>query len=226
MTVTIHQPQYLPWLGYLHKIRQADAFVSLDTVQFKKNEFQNRNRIKTAQGTQWLTVPVRHKHPQTIAEVEINNSANWRHKQLQALTTNYRKASGWEQIAPPLEELLDREWSSLSFLNLETIRILMKHLGIQTAIYNSADIAASDHPTQRLVDICSHLGADVYLSGAGGRSYLELTRFEEAEIRVEFQEFEHPVYPQLFGPFEPNLSAVDLLFNCGSRAAGILGGVR
>ena len=98
MIVAVHQPQYLPWIGYFHKIDQADVFVLLDTVQFKKNEWQNRNRIKTAQGPQWLTVPVGYKYPQLINEVAINNTVRWQHKQRQAILTNYRKAACYEYL--------------------------------------------------------------------------------------------------------------------------------
>lgn len=223
MIVTIHQPQFLPWLGYFDKIRRADVFVSLDTVQFKKNEFQNRNRIKTAQGWQWLTVPVRHRHPQALRDVEINSTNAWQHKLVHAIRTNYTKSPYYDEHGAALEALLERDWHLLAPLNLATVRFLLERFGIRTPVREAAEIGASDHPTQRLVDICSHLGAEVYLSGAGGQSYLELERFEEAGIRVEFQDFTHPEYPQLYGAFEPYMSAIDLLLNAGrERSAEVL----
>ena len=106
MIVAVHQPQYLPWLGYFDKIDRADVFVMLDTVQYKKNEWQNRNRIKTAAGPQWLTVPVTYRFPQRIDEVGVNNRERWQHRQRQALVSNYRKAPFWDGLAPFLEEVL------------------------------------------------------------------------------------------------------------------------
>ena len=110
LIVTIHQPQYLPWIGYFDKINQVDAFCFLDNVQFKKNEWQNRNRIKTAQGWQWLTVPVKHRFPQTIEEVEINDTVNWRRKHLQALATNYKKTPYFDEYIEFFEDVYSNEW--------------------------------------------------------------------------------------------------------------------
>ena len=215
MIVAIHQPQYLPWLGYFDKIDRSDVFVTLSTVQFKKNEYQNRNRIKTAQGWQWLTVPVHYRFPQRIDEVTINNDSAWRHKHRQALITNYARAPYFDSLFPAIERLLASDWQGISDLNLETVRVLMDLLGLSTPLNATASMGLSDDPTGRLVDICGQEGADVYLSGAGGREYLDLKQFESAGIEVIFQDYAHPEYPQQFGDFEPYMSTLDLLFNCG-----------
>ncbi len=215
MTVAIHQPQYLPWPGYFDKIDRADLFVILDTVQYKKNEFQNRNRLKTAQGWQWLTVPVRYRFPQRIHEVPINSDVNWRHKHRQALTANYARAPHFKTHLPFFDNLYEQTWDRLVDLNIRTILGLMETFGVTTPTRRAADWELSDDPTGRLVDICRHAGADTYLSGAGGQDYLDLAQFEAAGIRVVFQDYRHPEYPQQFGAFEPYMSAVDILFNCG-----------
>lgn len=222
MIVAVHQPQYLPWLGYFEKIARADRFVVLDIVQYKKNEFQNRNKIKTGQGWQWLTVPAQYKFPMTIAEVPIGNNVNWRNKHMQALISNYSKAPFFDTYRASFEALFQQEWDKLTDINQATLKLIAKELDIETPIDTPTHWDLSEDPTGRLVDICKHLGATTYLAGAGGHDYMDLTQFEKAGIHVTFQTFTHPVYPQLFGDFEPYMSAIDLLFNCGSKSKAIL----
>ena len=222
MIVAVHQPQYLPWLGYFEKIARADRFVMLDIVQFKKNEFQNRNKIKTAQGWQWLTVPVRFKFPMTIAEVPINNDTNWRNKHLQALISNYTKTPFFKDYRVQFKSLLEQEWHMLTDINRATIDLIVQALGITTPLDDPSKWSLSNDPTGRLVDICKHLNADTYLAGAGGHDYMDLAQFDQAGIRVEFQSFTHPTYTQNFGTFEPYMSAIDLLFNHGPESLNIL----
>jgi hypothetical protein len=219
----IHQPQYLPWLGFFHKMLAADVFCYLDSVQYKKNEWQNRNRIRTAAGWQWLTVPVAYRFGQRIDAVEIDQRTDWRRRHLAALATNYRRAPFFAEVFPILEEALSRPWERIAALNLHLIEGLRGLLGLagKPAVRASA-LAASDDPTGRLIDICRALGADAYLAGAGAAGYMDFERFRRAGIRVAVQAFRHPVYPQRFAGFEPNLSVVDLLFNCGPRRAAIL----
>lgn len=222
MTVrlAIHQPQYLPWLGYLAKLDRADVFVLLDTVQFKKNEWQNRNRIRTAQGWQYLTVPVLHEFPQRVDRVRINNQTDWRRKHVQALETHYGKAPYYDRYAPVFGELLAREWETLSLLNEAVLSALTEAFGITTPIVKASQYEAREEPTGRLVDLCKALGADRYLAGAGGRDYMNHEEFEAAGIAVEFQDFVSPEYAQAYRPFIAGLSAVDLLFNCGGEGFG------
>jgi hypothetical protein len=224
MRVAVHQPQYLPWIGYFDKMDQADCFVVLDHVQFKKNEWQNRNRIKAASGWQWLTVPVLHRFPQRIAEVKINNAVPWSRKHLQTLSVNYRGAPFFEVHRPFFEEVYTREWTRLIDLNLATLGYLVTALGIHTKLILASSLGLPGHAgaTEHLVAICQALGADAYLSGVGGTGYLAPARFEEAGIRLCFQAFGCPSYPQRFRAFVPNLSVVDLLFNCGERSLQVL----
>ncbi len=224
MKVAIHQPQYLPWLGYFDKIDQADCFVLLDDVQFKKNEWQNRNRIKTAAGWQWLTVPVLHRFPQRICEVRINQTDPWSRKHLQALFSNYGSAPFFDLHRPFFEEIYGREWTLLVDLNVAAITYLAEALGIQTKLVlaSSLPVPSELEATERLIAICQAVGADTYLSGVGGREYLDLTLFKEAGIGVLFQAFQTRAYPQRFGAFVPDLSIVDLLFNSNDHSLQII----
>jgi hypothetical protein len=225
MIVAVHQPQYLPWLGYFDKIDRADLFVLLDNVQFKKNEWQNRNRIKTAGGPQWLTVPVTYKFPQRINEVGINNRERWQHQQRQAILSNYRKASCWDYVAPLLEEIFTPAWEFLAPLNIFVVKRLAEILGIATPLYVASELPAfPENPDERLIAIAKHFGADTYLAGSGGRDYMDLDRYESNGIKVLFQEYRHPVYEQKFGAFEPFMSVLDLLFNHGPESLTILRG--
>lgn len=215
--VAIHQPQYLPWLGYLDKLDRSDVFVLLDTVQFKKNEWQNRNRIRTAQGWQYLTVPVLHEFPRRLDQVRINNQADWRRKHLQALETHYGKAPFYGRYAPVFRDLLARDWERLSLLNETVLSVLAEAFGMTTKIVKASQFETREEQTGRLVDLCKALGADCYLAGAGGRGYMNLEEFHTAGIAVEFQDFVGPEYAQAYRPFIAGLSAVDLLFNCGGE---------
>ena len=225
MIVAVHQPQYLPWLGYFDKIDKADVFVLLDTVQFKKNEWQNRNKIKTAQGWQWLTVPVLYRYPQLIHEVTINDNVNWQHKHRQAMVSNYKRAPYYEMLEDFLEGIFSHSWQSISQLNGEVVRRLATILGIDTPIYVASDLGEfPQDPDERLIAITKHFGAGTYLAGMGGRGYMNLDIYDKNGIRVMFQDFKHPVYTQLFGDFEPFMSVIDLIFNHGDNSLTILRG--
>ncbi len=227
MIVAVHQPQYLPWLGYFDKIDRADVFVLLDTVQYKKNEWQNRNRIKAAEGWQWITVPVNYRFPQRIDEVAVNNRERWQHRQRQAIVSNYRKAPFWDDVAPFVEEILAPGWEMLAPLNIFGVKRLAAILGIETPLYVASELGEfPDDPDGRLIAITKHFGADTYLAGSGGRGYMDLARYGRSGVTVLFQEFAHPVYEQRFGAFEPCLSVLDLLFNQGGESLDILRGKR
>ena len=216
MICAIHQPQYLPYLGFFDKMKRSDIFVFLDDCQFKKNEWQNRNRIRTKDGWQWITVPVRYRFGEEIREIEINNNTNWRHKHLQSLLTNYGKTPCFKEYIDFFKETYKRGWEFLVDINLHFIGYLMGALGIKTKTVLSSQLDIKTTGTRRLIDITKKVGADTYLSGPGGREYLEIGEFKEAGIKLIFQEFKHPEYKQQFEGFIPNLSVVDFLFNCGS----------
>ena len=223
MIVAVHQPQYLPWIGYFDKMRRADVFCYLNDVQYKKNEWQNRNRIKTALDWQWLTVPVRYRFPEKINEVRINNTTPWSKKHLQALKTNYNRAPYFKAYISIFEDIFSREWEFVSELNIYLIERLKDALQMQekTTVISS-ELTLREEPTDRLIDICKALGANTYLAGQGAVGYMDVARFEENGLKVITQDVKHPVYPQLFKDFKSHLSIVDLLFNCGPESANVI----
>jgi len=221
MRVAVHQPQYLPWSGLFDKIDHADGFVVLDNVQFEKNEWQNRNRIKTPQGWKWLTVPVHYAFPQRVCEVRVDET-DWQRTHWRTLTQSYRKAPHFDRYAPLLEPLYTTRWVWLLDLALASMERLASALGVRWAPRLASEMALTDEPNQRLIDICRQVGADRYLAGSGSRHYLDLAAFNAAGILVEVQQFVHPAYPQLYGAFEPGLSVIDLLFNCGPESLALL----
>jgi hypothetical protein len=222
MRVTIHQPQFLPWLGYLDKIDQADLFIVLDTVQFKKNEWQNRNRIRASNGWQWLTVPVLQQFGQRIDRVLINPTAAWKAQHLRALDMHYARAPYRHQYLSQLRELYAMPWTKLSDLNQATVQWLLQAYGVTTPVHRASQYTAREEPTDRLIDLCQAVGATQYLAGAGAEQYMERARFRASGIELELQTFQHPIYRQMYEPFEPNLSALDLLLLQGPDAIATL----
>ena len=226
MIVTIHQPEHLPWLGFFDKMRQCDVLVLLDTVQFARRDFQNRNRIKGSDGAVWLTVPVasRGKYDQAIEDVEIVNDYDWRRKCWNAMQHSYGKALHFAEHRPFFEALYEREWTRLVDLNVAIIRHLAEQLGIGTSLVTSSELGIRERGgTNVALAACRAVGAKTYLSGAFGKDYLDGDQFAEASIALRYQDFDHPTYPQLFGAFLPCLSAIDLLFNCGPESLAIIG---
>jgi hypothetical protein len=224
VTAAIHQPQYLPYLGFFHKLQNCDVFVLLDDAQFSKGGFQNRNRIKSPDGWQWLTVPVLHRAKQAIREVEINGSVPWRRKHWSALVSNYSRAPHFERYVEELQRIFAVEWKHLASLNEAFMEWAMNSLGIGTDVRRSSEIPHSGTSSDRLIELCRAIDADRYLSGPGGRDYMDLDAFERAGIEIVWQEFMLPSYPQQFpeGGFIENLSSVDALFNCGPDTRQLL----
>ncbi|NQT81149.1 MAG: WbqC family protein [Candidatus Aminicenantes bacterium] len=223
MIVAIHQPQYLPWLGYFDKIDRSDVFIFLDNVQFKKNEWQNRNKIKTSEDWQWLSVPVIHRFTQKIYEVEINNTVQWGRKHLNALVTNYSKAPFFKEYIGFFEQAYAQDWNNLVDINIHIIKYLTMVLGIlDKKLVLASELDTREEPTERLIDICRQERGDVYFSGKDGAKYMNTEKFKEEGIRIIFQDYKHPQYTQLYGSFEPYLSIIDLLFNCGPKSLSVL----
>jgi hypothetical protein len=218
--VAILQSNYIPWKGYFDIIAAVDEFIIYDDVQFTKNDWRNRNQIKTPQGTQWLTVPVGQDISRTIRDVEIKNN-RWQVKHWASISHAYKRAPHFEEIASALQPLyLEREYSSLSELNRVLIEFVCRQLGIRTRISNSWDYEFVTGQTGRLVSLCNQVGASNYISGPSARSYLDETLFAKAGIKLEWFKYQgYPEYPQLWGDFEHAVSVIDLLFNTGSNAA-------
>jgi hypothetical protein len=222
-TLAIHQPHYLPWLGYLAKWAAADVFVFLDTVQYEKNGWQNRNRIKTAAGPRWLTVPVHARLGTPIGEVTVDGAQPWGDRHLGAIEEAYAAAPALVRHRDALREIYTTPWERLVPLAVATAQWLAGAIGITTPARLASTIGvASTDPTARLIALCHAVGADTYLAGRDGARYMDGARFAAAGIRVLYQDYAHPTYAQLHGEFAPNCSALDLLLTHGDDALAIL----
>ncbi len=221
MIATIHQPEYLPWIGFFSKMLNSDIFVLLDNVQFEKNNFQNRNRVRTKDGWIWLTVPVitKGKSFQRIDEVEIDNLRNltWQKKHFTALELNYSKAQFFREHKEFFKELYTKPWNKLTELNETIIKYIKEQLELKTRVVKVSELKAEGKSTELLIDILKKLNATTYLSGSHGKGYMDLPRFNEEGISVIFNEFEHPSYKQIYEPFIPAMSIVDMLFTQGKE---------
>ena len=224
MIAAIHQLQYWPGLRFFAKMRAADLFIYLDDVQFEKREFQNRNRIRTPRGWQYLTAPVvsKGRFSQKINEVELDNPADWLKDHLQAVKQNYARAPFFKQYLPAIEELYSRDYRLLADLAIATMDLLKDAFGIKTPVKFSSEFKIDEVSSARLAKLCAAAGADGYLSGAGAKAYLDPGVFSFAGIKLSWQEFSPRPYPQAFPGFEPDMSALDLLLNCGPRSAEFL----
>lgn len=225
MILAAHQLHYLPWLRYFHKIALCDTFVVLDNIQFNKNGWQNRNKIKTPKGWSYLSVPVLQKNEQLLSEVRIDNHQPWPRKHWGNLSGSYCKAPYFREHSEFLKKIYETPWEKLNDINYEMFSYFIKALGIKTKIIRSSDMNLRGDATDRLIGICKDLGATAYLTGAyAAEVYLESPLFEKEGIGLEFQHFECPEYPQLYpeAGFIPELAIVDLLLNCGPKSLEIL----
>ena len=217
-TVVVLQPGYLPWLGFFDQLSRADVFVYYDDVQYDKHGWRNRNRIKTQDGAQWLTVPVRHEGLPRIADVEIDQRTAWARKHVASIRQAYARAPFLKRYLPAFEEVLQRKWERLVDLDLACASLMADWLGLKRQVERSSTLGIGGVRSERLVNICRHFGASRYVSGDSAAAYLDVPAFAAHDIAVEWQAYSHPTYPQLHGDFVPNLSALDLLFNCGPDA--------
>lgn len=225
MKITIHQPEHMPWLGLIDKISKADIFVILDTVQFEKNYFQNRNKIKTEKGSEWITVPIKKfKHNTPIKDIKISYNEKWENKYLNKIKQHYQKSNYFNEYFPVIRSIIKKKHPYLSELNTELIKQMMQWFEIETKIILSSELKLSPSKTGGLVnyDISKKMNAQIYLSGPTGKEYLDLTPFNKGKIKVEFHEFNHPEYNQQHKPFISNMSSIDLLFNYGPKAKEVL----
>jgi hypothetical protein len=218
------QPGYLPWLGFLDQVIRSDTFIYYDDVQFDKHGWRNRNRIKSPNGPLWLTVPVlnKGKFKQTNLEVEIDNRQPWARKHIATIRQLYARAPCLGTYLPRLEELLCAGWSNLVELDVAVIELICEWLHVKRKMLRSSQLAVPGAKSERLMKICQHLGAKHYLSGDSARDYLDIGLFSANGISVEWQEYKHPIYPQLHGAFIPYLSVLDLLLNVGEKGCEYL----
>lgn len=227
MNVVILQPSYIPWRGYFDQIRQADLFIFYDDVQYDKHGWRNRNQIKTAQGKQWLTIPVHSKgatEGMLIKDIRIDWSKPWSRNHLKALTFAYQKAPHFKAFLPLLQTFYDRRDECLADFTIETSILLSRELGIASTQFlrSSAIPGMTGVKTDRLIQLLKHVGATHYISGPAAREYLEPEKFDAAGISFEYMNYNYPEYPQLYPPFDPYVTILDLLFMTGRDAIDYL----
>ncbi len=219
MIITIHQPEHLPWLGFLNKASKADTFVILDSVQFEKNYFQNRNRIMGTNGVQWIGIPVSlsgHMNA-TIAETLISNvDKKWKEKYLRTIKMSYSKYPYFNEVYPLIEDCINMDTRYLCDINIEIIKRLFEKLDINCEIIKSSEIGVTGLKSDLILDICKKMKADSYIAGPSGRDYLKVEDFENNNIKVYYNDFNHPEYNQKRGDnFISHLSSIDLFMNSG-----------
>ena len=221
-TVVIHQPDFVPYLGFFHRFLHADFYIALDHVQFVygSRAWTHRDKIKTAQGEKWLTVSVK-KAPRDTAinQIELSTDTGWRQDNLRLLEQNYRKAPFYVELMPEIERLYTRPFLLLRDFNMASIEMLMEMLDVRIPWVWSSSLDPVGAKNELLVDLLQKVSATHYLSGVGARDYFRPEPFAKAGIEVIWQDFTHPVYAQQFGEFVPYLSALDVLFNHGITAS-------
>jgi len=228
MIVSIHQPNYLPWLGFFDKIKRSDLFVIFDDVQFPrgKKHFGHRNQIKTNTGTKWLTVPIKNKSDMvSFNDTIINYDIDWHYEHLRLIELNYKDTPYFNDYYQDLETIIKREYKSLTELSTDLIRYFMAKLNIRTTIARSSELSKQDeNGSDKIFSILENVNATDYLtgSGPGSQRYIDEGEFKKREINLHWQNYECKEYNQLFGDFIPYLSVVDLLFNHGEKAEEVI----
>ena len=223
--VTIHQPNYIPWIGLFSKVSLADCLIIYDTAQYEKNGVINRNKIRTDKGFAYLTVPVGTHHTDTkISEVTLPQNEDWKREHWRKLHFNYAKAPFFKDHAYFFEELFQNNFLYLSELNERILLYLLSCFKISVEVIRTSQlqVAPSLRKTDLMLAYLKKAGAESYISGPNGRNYLETGKFPRNNITLKFFKFQHPVYPQQYPGFEPNMSALDLLFNVGPASADIV----
>ncbi len=234
MILTAHQPNYLPYSGFFHKIARSDRFLVVDNVQFVKRGtfgWMHRNRIRTnsPQGWDWLSVPVltKGRYTQRISEAEIDPAVPWARKHWKAIEWNYRRARYFADYAPEFSRLYGLPWTRFCDMACAFLEMILRLLGLPPSLERTSSLGIEGQSTDLVLNMCRTVGADAYLSGVHGRDYLEVPKFEAGGVRLMFQEFACPEYPQCWpGLFVPNLSVIDLLFNCGPDSLKVMTGDR
>ena len=227
MIVSINQPAYLPWLGYFERIARSDVHVVLDHVQFEKNSFINRNKVRVKDGAAWLTIPLATKGKfgnLEIQSLEFVPADKWKEKHWKSLKMNYSRADYFDQLQGAYEAIYSRQWSGFMPFIRAMLYQHLSDLGIKTRLVFSSEIETSDHKSNLVLNICKSLSAKSYLSGINGRAYINEKAFLKEGITIEYQNYQHPSYKQAWPGFESYLGILDLLFNHGPDSLQILMG--
>ena len=220
---TAHQPSYLPWLGLFAKIAKADVFAIFDVAQFERHSFENRNSIRTHTGRHMLTVPVELNGHMTGKASGIRIATGpWARKHVRSIELAYQKAPFFKDYFEPIAKIIGGNHEKLHDLNNELLFFLLRALNIKTKVVKASAYYPVGEKSGLVLDLCRKLGATTYIFGENGRDYADVEAFTKAGVKVEFQDYRYPTYPQIHGGFEQNLSVIDLLFNHGPKSLGIL----
>ena len=224
-----HQPECLPWLGFISKAFMGDIYLILDTIQFVKEHCNNKNKIRIANGEQWLIVPVENKNKiQQFTDVKIANTRNWKKKHLNAIKYAYSKTPYFSEIFPEIEQIYSQEYKYLIEFNETFIRYGLDKFNIKVPIVKASDLLLSGHKLEGqksdlIINLCQATNCNVFVFGQGGKSYIEVDKFKSSNIKHVFQTFTHPTYTQYIkGNFIKGMSFIDLLFNYGPESYKIL----
>lgn len=215
MILTGHQPAYLPWLGYFEKIMRSDIYIYVDTVQFEHRSFINRNKIKTANGVIWLTVPVLAKghRDSTLCELKINNENDWQKKHFLSICTAYKHAPYFQEFIEKIEPFYTKHYDSFVEFCFEYLLFWLDELKIKTKVLKLSELNVGGHKSELVLNMCKAVNADTYISGALGRNYMDDALFFNNNIKVIYQNYQSHQYPQLWGEFVPCLSILDFVMN-------------
>lgn len=224
--LAILQPSYIPWIGYFEQIMNVDKFIFYDDVQYTKNDWRNRNRIKTHNDVSWLSIPIKHKSlDMLICDTLVDDTKNWRKKHIKSLIQYYKQSEYFSEVFPILEQNISSDIKKLSELNINIIKDLSNYLGFSTEFYLSSKLNIHGEKSERLIKICKYFNANFYYSGAAAKEYLNENLFKEEEIKFSYQNYTLKEYKQLYSnEFSPYLSIIDLLFNYGKNSIEIIKG--
>jgi|APSaa5957512535_1039671.scaffolds.fasta_scaffold15886_3 hypothetical protein len=225
-----HQPEFLPWLGYISKAAMCDVYCIVDTVQFRKEYFQNRNKIRTNNGWQWLTIPVREgkRRLMNLSEIKIYDEINWQRNHLDVIKKSYSKAPHFDKIYAEIEKIYyEFDGEFLIEFVISIIKYAFNKFDINIPIYRTSELKdqgfdISGKKSELIIQMCKSIGSKSFIFGQEGRNYIEIEKFSRSNIEFVFQKFEHPNYLQQYGEFIPNMSFIDLLFNYGNKSSEIL----
>lgn len=219
LIVSAHQPSYIPYLGYVHKLIISDLFIIMDNVQYEKNGYTNRNMIKTSNGPIWLTVPIILKNHtnKIIKDMEINNSSDWKLSHWKSIYYNYKKANFFNHYSDFLENLYKQKWEKLTDITNYILRFIIKDLEISTKIEFLSDTNIKGKKDELILNMCKKYNANIFIFGSSGKTYADQEKFSKEKINLYFQEYKHPTYNQLWGDFISNMSIIDLLLNEGPK---------
>lgn len=222
MIISAHQPSYLPWLGYFHKVSLCEKFVYFEHVPHSKKDFTTRNKIKTSQGEMWLTVPVSKNNSNLICDLKIDNNMSWKRVHIKSIENCYKRSTFFKDYFKDLENFYSKNYKNFSDMNFELTQLLFDFLGMKVDMIRSKDLNIHGTKNEGIFELMEILNAKQLVFGPNARDYIVEEDYKMRGIKYYFQEYNHPEYLQRFGDFLPYMSVLDLLFNCGSKSLEII----